>query len=226
MNGFDSKRWMVAVLLSASIGYGAQALDKAEKSVPDAAETVVTTLSKEQIREFAIMVNNRNLRRQEIAVALRIGAEKQRELKGFLDELQKEYDMKPECAYSYEIESKTLYQLVTNKLDKAGKPERKLLRKIKSEGEAQYVSRLMVARKLTENQIQVLAQIRAEKVKEAQLMDGKLRQTFKLDPNAGYRLDEKTGKVFRLPSAKKAEDGIKADAAAQSGEARAAKAVK
>lgn len=216
MNGLDLKRWTVALLLSASIGYGAPALDKAEKSVPDAAETLVTTLSKEQIREFSTLVNNRNLRREEVAVVLRIGEEKQRERKSLLDVMQKEYEMKPECVYLFEAESKTLYQLVTNKLDKTGKPERKVFHKIKTGGEAKYVSRLMMARRMTENQIQVLAQLRAEKVKEAQLMDAKLRQTFKLDPDAGYRLDKKTGKVFRQPSAKKPEDGIKAGAAAQS----------
>lgn len=168
-----------------------------------AKETVVATLSKEQIREFSAFVRNRNLRREELAVTTRIWVEKQRELKGFMDEMSKEFGMLPEHSYSYEIESKSLYQLSTNKVDKAGKPERKLVRKIKSDSEAKYVSRLMVARKLTEQQLQVLMQLRVEKQKEAKLLDEKLRQVFKLDPEAGYRLDEKTGQVVRLPAVEK-----------------------
>lgn len=181
-----------------------------------AKETVVATLSKEQIREFSAFVRNRNLRREELAVTTRIWVEKQRELKGFMDEMNKEFGMLPDHSYSYEIESKSLYQLSTNKIDKAGRPERKLVRKIKSDSEAKYVSRLMVARKLTEQQLQVLLQLRAEKQKEAKLLDEKLRQTFKLDPEAGYRLDEKTGQVVRLPAAEtvkaegqKSPDGMK-----------------
>jgi len=167
--------------------------------------TAVATLSKEQIEEFSTLVRNRNLRREELVVTTRIWVEKQRELKSFMDEMNKEFGMLPDQSYSYEIESKSLYQLSTNRIDKAGKPERKLVRKIKSDSEAKYVSRLMVARKLTEQQLQVLLQLRTEKQKEARLMDEKLRQTFKLDPEAGYRLDEKTGQVFRLPAADKAE---------------------
>jgi len=175
-----------------------------------AKETAVATLSKEQIQEFSALVRNRNLRREELVVTTRIWVEKRRELKGFMDEMNKEFGMLPDQSYSYEIESKSLYQLSTNKIDKAGKPERKLVRKIKSDSEAKYVSRLMVARKLTEQQLQVLMQLRAEKQKEAKLMDDKLRQTFKLDPQTGYRLDEKTGQVFRLPVAEKPAEAIKA----------------
>ena len=208
----------------AAMACGTQAAGKTEKAgTGEAGATLAATLSKEQIREFSAMVRNRNLRREEVAVTLRIGAEKQRELKGFLDELQKEFGMRPDCAYAYEIESKSLFQLSTNKLDKAGQPERKLIRKMKSDSESQYVSRLLVARKLTENQIQVLAQLRAEKTKEAQLMDNRLRQTFKLDPDAGYRLDEQTGKVFRLPAPDKAEGAGRAGAAARPADAKAAK---
>lgn len=169
--------------------------------------SLVTTLSKEQIKEFSTLVFNRDLRRQELAVTLRIGAEKQRELKGFMDEMAKEFGIKPEYSYSYQIEEKQLYQLVTNKLDKAGNPEKKKVRKVKSDSESQYLSRLLVARKLTENQIHVLAQLRAEKQKEAQLLDEKLRTTFKLEPTAGYRLEEASGKVFRLPPPEKSKDG-------------------
>jgi len=201
--------------LCCGVLFGVTGVRGEEKAAGTAAkETVVATLSKEQIQEFSALVRNRNLRREELVVTTRIWVEKQRELKGFMDELSKEYGMQPDQSYSYEIESKSLYQLSTNKVDKAGKPERKLVRKIKSDNEAKYISRLMVARKLTEQQIQVLMQLRAEKQKEAKLMDEKLRQTFKLDPEAGYRLDEKTGQVVRLPApekpvGQKPADGVK-----------------
>jgi len=167
-------------------------------------EPVVATLSKDQIQEFATLVRIRDLRREELIVTTRIWGEKQRELKAFVDEMSKEFGMSPQNAYTYDIASKSLYQLSTNKVDKAGKPERTLARKIKTESEAKYVSRLMVARKLTEQQIVVLAQLREEKMKEAKLQDEKLRKTFNLDPEGGYRLDEKTGEVFRLPKPEKA----------------------
>lgn len=180
-----------------------------KSAVAGSKETLVATLSKDQIQEFSVFVRNRNLRREELVVTTRIWVEKQRELKAFMDEMSKEFGMSPEHSYSYEIESKSLYQLATNKTDTVGKPDRKLVRTIKSDSESKYISRLMVARKLTEQQLQVLMQLRAEKQQEATLMDGKLRQTFKLDPEAGYRLDEKTGQVFRQPASEKPTEPVK-----------------
>ncbi len=182
-----------------------------KKDTPEK-ETVVATLSKDQIKEFATFIYVRDLRRQELVVTTRIYGEKQRELKGFVEEMSKEFGMAPVNAYTYDIKDKSLYQLSTNKLDKAGAPERKLVRKIDSDGESKYISRLMVARKLTEQQLVVLAQLREEKAKEAKLLDNKLRQTFKLDPEGSYRLDEKTGKVFRLPKVEKDKEPPKASA--------------
>ena len=48
-----------------------------------------------------------------------------------------------------------------------------------------------------------------EKAKEVGLVDAKLRKTFNLDPDLSYRLDEKTGQIFRLaalPTAEGAKD--------------------
>ena len=172
-------------------------------------ESVVATLSKEQATEFAEYVHAKSLRREEFAVCGRLTVEKQGELKGFMDEMSKEFGMAPDKSYTFEKASRTLYLLSTNKVDKAGKPERSLVRQMKSESEAQYVSRLMVARGLTEQQLRVLAQLREEKAKEVGLVDAKLRKTFNLDPDLSYRLDEKTGQIFRLaalPTAEGAKD--------------------
>jgi len=226
MPAFRVRTFGAVGVIVAVMACGVQAAEKKEAETGEAGATLVATLTKEQVREFSTMVRNRNLRREEAVVTLRIGAEKQRELKGFMDELQKEFGMRPDCAYVYETDSKSLFQLNTNKLDKAGKPERKLIRKMKTDSESQYASRLLMARKLTENQIQVLAQLRAEKTKEAQLMDNKLRQTFKLDPDAGYRLDEQTGKVFRLPPPNKTEGAGTAVEAVRPADAKAAKGKK
>ena len=119
--------------------------------------------------------------------------------------------MAPDKSYTFEKATKTLYELSTNRVDKAGKPERSLVRQMKTESEALYVSRLMVARGLTEQQILVLAQIREEKAKEVGLVDNKLRQTFKLDPNASYRLDDKTGQVVRLAEPQPTDAGSTKD---------------
>ena len=160
---------------------------------------VVATLDKGQIKEFAAFVHARDLRREERFVVARLWREKQGELKGFVQELSQEFGLAPEHAYTYEIDSKSLFQLMTNKLDKAGKPEKKLIRKVQSDSEAQYLSRLMVARKLTEQQLNVLVMLNAEKAEESKILDERLRKRFGLDPEGGYRLDEKTGQVFRVP---------------------------
>jgi len=160
---------------------------------------VVATLDKDQIKEFAAFVHVRDLRREEMFVLARLWREKQGELKGFVQELSQEFGLAPEQAYTYEIDSKSLYQLMTNKLDEAGSPEKKLIRKIRSDSEAQYLSRLMVARKLTEQQLSVLVMLNAEKAEETKLLDERLRKRFGLDPEGGYRLDEKSGQVFRVP---------------------------
>jgi len=188
---------MTAIVFCASLCVLPDKIALASEEVKPA--RVVAKLSADQIKQFSRMVRMRDLRRQELAVLSRIWEEKRREAKAFADEMAAEFEMSPESAYTYETKSKTLYRLSTNRLDKAGKPERKVARKVKSDSESQYLSRLMVARKLTEQQIGVLAQLRAEKAKEAQLQDDKLRETFKLEAGAGYRLDEKTGEVFLVP---------------------------
>lgn len=160
---------------------------------------VVATLDKDQVKEFAAFVHARDLRREERFVVARLWREKQGELKGFVQELSQEFGLAPEQAYTYEIDSKSLFQLMTNKLDKAGNPEKKLIRKVQSDSEAQYLSRLMVARKLTEQQLNVLVMLNAEKAEESKLLDEKVRKRFGLDPEGGYRLDEKSGQVFRVP---------------------------
>lgn len=176
-----------------------------EPAAPAAKETVVATLSKDQIKEFSIYARTEMLRREEFAVISRMIVEKQKELKGFVDEMSKEFDMSYDKSYTFEKESKSLYLLSTNKVDKAGKPERTLLKKIKTDGEAKYLSRLMVARRLTEQQLFVLRQLKVEKNKEFGLVDSKLRQTFKLDSKGSYRLDQKTGQVFQVTVAPKAD---------------------
>lgn len=194
-----STKKVMFIVMVGSLAFGAPIVRAEAKAGAPEKETLVATLSKEQIQEFSAFIRVRDLRREELIVTTRMWIEKQRELKAFAEEMNKEFGMTPDKAYTYEIETKSLYQLSTNQVGQAGKPERKLVRKIKSDSEAQYVSRLMVARKLTEQQIQVLAQLRSEKLKEAQLLDEKLRKTFKLDPKGGYRLDDKNGQVFRLP---------------------------
>jgi len=184
------------------------AKDKDQESQKD---SVVATLSKEQITEFSAYVRAKSLRREEFIVCSRLILEKQGELKGFMDQMGKEFGMAPDKSYTFEKATKTLYELSTNRVDKAGKPERSLVRQMKTESEALYVSRLMVARGLTEQQILVLAQIREEKAKEVGLVDNKLRQTFKLDPNASYRLDDKTGQVVRLAEPQPTDAGSTKD---------------
>ena len=162
---------------------------------PEAEETVVATLNKQQIDEFSQYINSKNLRRQEWLVTARILKEKQLELKGLMDNMSDEFNMDTDKSYTYEKSTKSLFEVSTNKTDKASSPERKLVRKVKSDSEALYLSRLMVARQLTEQQIFVLAQIVIEKNKEFNLVDSKLRKTYKLDKSSSYNLDNKTGKL-------------------------------
>lgn len=175
----------------------AQALSK-EAVAPAQNETVVATLQKEQVSEFEAYVKVKELRREEVVVVSRMTLEKQTELKGFMDEMSKEFGIAADKSYTFEKGTKSLFVLSTNQVDKAGKPVRTLVKKIKTDTEAQYLARLMVARRLTEQQLIVLQQLKDEKSKEYGLVDAKLRQTFKLDPQGTYRLDEKTGQVVRL----------------------------
>jgi len=161
-------------------------------------EAVVATLTKEQISEFSEYVHSKDLRREEVIVSDRLLSEKQRELNGFMNEMLKEFGIESGKAYTFDRETKSLYLLSTNQVDKAGNPARTLVRKMKSDSESQYVSRLMIARRLTEQQIFVLREIREEKTKEYAMVDAKLRQIFKLEPQVPYRLDEKTGQIIRM----------------------------
>ena len=182
-------------------------------------ETVIASLTKEQVAEFSGYVHNKDLRREELIVSDRLLVEKQGELKGLMEEMSKEFGISPDKSYTFEKETKSLYLLSTNQVDKAGKPARTLLRQMKTDGEAQYLSRLMIARRMTEQQIFVLAQIREEKSKECGLIDAKLRQAFKLDPQTSYRLDEKTGQLIRLDVPQTAGADAAKDAQAKSGAA-------
>lgn len=190
------------------VGQGYWGLSLAKEREEGGKEEVVSTLSKEQVQEFSAFVQAKSLRREEFLVCTRLIREKQGELKGFVDELAKEFGMSSAKAYTFEKATRSLFELSTNRVDKAGKPERTLHRQIKTDSEAQYVSRLMVARGLTEQQLQVLVQLREEKAKEFGLLDNKLRQAFKLEPKVSYRLDEKTGRVFRLPVPESRDDDL------------------
>ena len=159
-------------------------------------EKVVATLTEKQVAEFSDLVQAKNMRREEWIITGRLFLEKKGELKKFMDEMSKEFSMASDKSYTFETESRSLYLLSTNKMDKAGNPERSLVRQLKSDSEVKYITRLMVARRLTEQQISVLAQIREEKSKEFALIDAKLRQTFKLDPKASYRLDNQSAQIL------------------------------
>jgi hypothetical protein len=117
---------------------GAKAKAVNENKAATTEQREVARLSGDQIKQFARMVRIRDLRRGELVVLTRIREEKRREVKAFVDEMDKEFGMSPESAYTYEIKDKTLYRLSTNRLDKAGNPERKVVRKVKSDSESQY----------------------------------------------------------------------------------------
>ena len=184
------------------------------KTAPAEPETLVATLTTNQVKEFSAYVRSKSLRGQEYLVFGRMLSEKAKELKGFIDVMQREFNLSPDTSYQYEAASKKVYELSTNKLDKAGNRERTVVYACKSDQEAQRVSRLMLARRLTERQIDVLKQLREEKQKETVRTDAKLREVFHLDPKVQYRLDSETGRVFQVPARK---SGPKNTAAASAG---------
>jgi|688.fasta_scaffold255982_2 hypothetical protein len=186
----------VLVVCAAPCGEGAT------QAEPDG--TAVAQLDKGQVAEFSAYVRQKILRSEEFDVCGRILAEKQGELKNFVKEMTEEIGISPDQTYTYETSTRSLYLLSTNAAARAGKPERTLIRKMKTESEAQYVSNLMLARSLTEQQIRVLKQLCEEKRGEFQQTDAKLRQRFKLDAQTAYRLDDQTGQIIRLKA--KAEE--------------------
>ncbi|HRR33701.1 MAG TPA: hypothetical protein P5026_06365 [Kiritimatiellia bacterium] len=92
--------------------------------------------------------------------------------------------------------------------------------------EAQMIRKLMLSRRLTEQQITVLMQLRAEKMKESGKTDAKLREVFGLDPKAQYRLEAATGRLLLV--GKKSDQDVEpaTDAGAASVKAALAKAKK
>lgn len=68
------------------------------------------------------------------------------------------------------------------------------------------IRKLMLSRRLTEQQVAVLLQLREEKMKEFSKIDAILRETFSLDPKARYRLDSDAGKLFLVE--KKSDKGV------------------
>ena len=169
-------------------------------------EKLVKTLTTNQVAQFQGYVQAKNLRNQEFVVCGRIVNEKRNELNKLNRDLEKEFGISPDKAYHFEAASKKLYELSTNSTDKAKGPDRKLVREAKSESEAQMIRKLMLSRRLTEQQVAVLLQLREEKMKEFSKIDAILRETFSLDPKARYRLDSDAGKLFLVE--KKSDKGV------------------
>lgn len=169
-------------------------------------EKLVKALTTNQVAQFQGYVQAKNLRNQEFIVCGRIVNEKRNELNILNRDLEKEFGVSPDKSYHFEGASKKLYELSTNSTDKVKGRDRKLVREAKSESEAQMIRKMMLSRRLTEQQVAVLLQLREEKMKEFSKIDAKLRETFGLDPKARYRLDSDTGKLFLVE--KKSDKGV------------------
>lgn len=169
-------------------------------------EKLVKTLTTNQVAQFQGYVQAKNLRNQEFVVCGRIVNEKRNELSKLNRDLEKEFGISPDKSYHFEAASKKLYELSTNGTEKVKGRERKLVREAKSESEAQMIRKMMLTRRLTEQQVAVLLQLREEKMKEFSKIDAKLRETFGLDPKARYRLDSDAGKLFLVE--KKSDKGV------------------
>lgn len=161
-------------------------------------EGASTALSAERQAEFVRRLQSKDERAREAAVCERLFVEKQAELNRAAAELEKEFGLLPNRTYTYEGATRSLYLLSTNEAGQDGRPARERVRTAKSDGEAQYLVRLMVTRSLTERQLQVLDQLVEEKRGEARQTETLLRQDFHLDPRFSYRLDAKTGQLLRL----------------------------
>ena len=158
--------------------------------------TLVAELASEQATEFSAYVRMRGARQEEIRVIARMLKEKRGELSDLIGKMAADFGIAPDCSYMYKAATKSLYLLSSNKVDKASVPERTLLRTFTSAEEAKEAEGLILARRLTEQQIRVLEQLRVEKQCEFRNTDSQLRKRFKLDSGTAYHLDEATGRLM------------------------------
>lgn len=138
---------------------------------------VVATLDKDQIKEFAAFVHVVGFAARKNVCLGAFVAGKAGE-RCFVQELSQEFGW---FSRRIRMKSKSLYQLMTNKLDEAGSPEKKLIRKpIGQRGAISFASH--GGPEVTEQQLSVLVMLNAEKAEETKLLDERLGNGLALIP--------------------------------------------
>jgi len=156
----------------------------------------VSKLGKDDAAVFVRLTAARTARFDELAVFQRVIREKESELKEANAELEKKHGLDPKKDYLYEAAAHRLFELVPAKKDGV-EPTRKEVKSFKDTKEAEPLANAMMARKLVENQLQVLGQLMREKAKEAEIVDVKIHKMFKLDNDGLYSFDTADSTIYR-----------------------------
>ncbi len=196
---------IVAMVCAAVFSVTAIAAEEAKDPKPVA----VRKLGKDDAAAFVRLTVARSARFDELTIFRRVLREKQAEFQEALSGLEKKFGLDPKKSYSYEGTTHKLFEL-TAAAKKGAEPTKKEVKSFKDAKSAEPLATAMVARKLVENQITVLAQLSREKEQEAALVDAKIHKMFKLDDNGTYSFNTADSTIYRTGT--KAKAGVKKSA--------------
>lgn len=195
---------------------------------PKHAERVVKVLTPAEAERLVRLNQMRRERQDELTILGRLSGEKQSELESFNVKLSKEYGIDDQRVYTYDATNRTVYLLLpsegqpaaaggtvaakggvqTNAVAVAAAARRLPHRVFPTAEESQAFAQLVVAKKLTQQQLDVFATVEREKRLELAQVQGLLKKELGIDPQRNYRFEEETRKLYERM------DGRSADASA------------
>ena len=154
------------------------------------------------------LAESRELRRGEIVVLSRLLVEKQNELRRMDRRLQEVFGVDPSVTYQYDADSRCIYRLDTKEgaeeLARAGgvDPEdlitRTIHRELATPDAANAFTRLVSAKKITNNEIRVLQLLLREKNMELKKVETTLAARFSIAPDKHYEYDASAQTLFEI----------------------------
>lgn len=159
-------------------------------------ERLVVTLKNESAVRFCELAKLRQSCKEEHTVLTRLKLEKNKEMVNLLKRLNDEYGVYSDKSYSYNSTNMTLYIVVTNNVDSSISLQK--TRVFNTESESLEFLRLLVARNITNRQIESINEMLKEKEIEFNKIVTYLENYFGVDRNKKYRFEESTGTLYEV----------------------------
>jgi hypothetical protein len=160
-------------------------------------------LASAETNVFVTLAAQREQRTVELALFGRLVREKRAELALFDASLQRKYGMDPKKVYTFNPTNRTISLVVTKTPEKGkdGKApvpvvEQLPHRVFPDEVACDKFMEVVVAKRMTVRQIEVLDELAREKTIELSKVASALQERFGISPSGNYRYDAKTRKIF------------------------------